>query len=306
MKRVTVGGLTPARSANRATLSRPAIGYDASSARARRRSAGLRESRRWRTSSPTRWSVTDITFHPKRGYFGTFLTNPLCSPVILSVKPCPVKSGPVSESPPVRVAAPSTTCRTSGRSRRWARSLSTCRLGPRRSPTSMAFCCRVVGTWTPPSTERSLTPRSGRSTASSTPPSSPGRTSYSSGSWKEHAATRRRVRSAVVAEIVDQELDHAPHRHDPHRPGIRPHDDREMATGLAHPFERRDHARRLVDLHHLADQPRRNRRLSVCGRDVDKIARLHVADDPSVISSANRQPSSSCLCKHTLQISDGG
>src|SRR5256885_3884611 len=75
MNRVTVGGLTPARSANRATLSRPAIGYDASSARARRRSAGLRESRRWRTSSTTRCSVTDITFHPELWYFGTFLTK---------------------------------------------------------------------------------------------------------------------------------------------------------------------------------------------------------------------------------------
>src|SRR2546428_738821 len=80
----------------------------------------------------------------------------------------------------------------------------------------------------------------------------------------------------------------------------------ELATGLAHPCDPRNHARRLVDLHHLPDQPRRNRRLSVCGRDVDKIARLHVADDPSAIASANRQPSSSCLCKRTLQLNDGG
>src|SRR6266702_4789324 len=172
MKRVTVGGLTPARSANRATLSRPAIGYEASRARASRRSAGLRESRRWRTSSTTRCSVTDITFHPELGYFGTFLTNTLRSPVILSAKPCHVKSGPASESPRARVAAASTTTRTSGRSRRWARSRSTCRLGQDRSPTSTDCSCRVVGTWTPPSTERSLTPRSGRSTASSTTPSS--------------------------------------------------------------------------------------------------------------------------------------
>src|SRR5438270_11166599 len=60
MKRVTVGGLTAARSAKRATLSSPAMGYDASRTRASLRSAGLRSDWRWRTSSPIRVSVSFV------------------------------------------------------------------------------------------------------------------------------------------------------------------------------------------------------------------------------------------------------
>src|SRR4030081_283429 len=77
MNRVTVGGLTPARSANRATLSRPAIGEEARSTLASFRSAGLRLARRWRTSSPTLESagVSFVTSWPNSLYPGTFLTR---------------------------------------------------------------------------------------------------------------------------------------------------------------------------------------------------------------------------------------
>src|SRR6266576_5207403 len=84
MNLVTVGGLTLARSANRATLSRPAIGYEASRTRASFRSAGLRESSRSLTASPTPLPGTDITFHRAWRLNGTFLTTHPRSLVILS------------------------------------------------------------------------------------------------------------------------------------------------------------------------------------------------------------------------------
>src|ERR1700737_1042664 len=87
MNRVTVGGLTPARSANRATLSSPAIGYEASRTRASLRSAELRSARRPRTSSPTRTSsvVTFVTSGGISRRAGTFLTRML-SPVSFAAK----------------------------------------------------------------------------------------------------------------------------------------------------------------------------------------------------------------------------
>src|SRR5260370_32617050 len=77
MNRVTVGGLTPARSANLATLSRPAIGYDASSTRASFRSAGLRLARWCLTSSPTLESgaVSFVTSRPNPPAPDTSLTR---------------------------------------------------------------------------------------------------------------------------------------------------------------------------------------------------------------------------------------
>src|SRR5258706_2360724 len=82
MNRVTVGGLTPARSANLATLSRPAIGYEARSTRASFRSAGLRPARWCLTSSPTRDSgvVSFVTSRPIQPPPGTSLTR-ILSPV---------------------------------------------------------------------------------------------------------------------------------------------------------------------------------------------------------------------------------
>src|SRR5947209_10643657 len=82
MKRVTVGGRTQARSANLATLSRPAIGYEARSTRASFRSAGLRVARWCLTSSPTRDSgvVSFVTSEPNQPSPGTSLTS-ILSPV---------------------------------------------------------------------------------------------------------------------------------------------------------------------------------------------------------------------------------
>ena len=51
-KRSTVGPVTPAPSASCGRLSRPAVGYVASSARATRRSEGVISPSRSRTSSP--------------------------------------------------------------------------------------------------------------------------------------------------------------------------------------------------------------------------------------------------------------
>src|ERR1700693_1216392 len=89
MKRVTVGGLTRARSANLATLSSPAIGYEASSTLASFRSAGLRLSSRWRTSSPTleSWPATFVTSRLMESLEEPSLTK-ILSPVSFPAKPC--------------------------------------------------------------------------------------------------------------------------------------------------------------------------------------------------------------------------
>src|ERR1700693_3391560 len=89
MKRVTVGGLTRARSANLATLSSPAIGYEASSTLASFRSAGLRLSSRWRTSSPTleSWPATFVTSRLMETLEEPSLTK-ILSPVSFPAKPC--------------------------------------------------------------------------------------------------------------------------------------------------------------------------------------------------------------------------
>src|SRR4029077_9212768 len=98
MKRVTVGGLTPARSANRATLSRPAIGDEAGSTRASFRSAGLRPARWCLTSSPTLDSgvVSFVTSRLKPPPPDTSLTR-ILSPVSFPASlrgglPCAVRS----------------------------------------------------------------------------------------------------------------------------------------------------------------------------------------------------------------------
>src|SRR2546430_14168138 len=75
MNLVTLGALTPARSANRATLSSPAIGYEARKTLASLRSAGLRLAWRWRTSSATRSIVSFVTPRFIQGPIEKFLTR---------------------------------------------------------------------------------------------------------------------------------------------------------------------------------------------------------------------------------------
>src|SRR5260370_28678158 len=82
MNRVTVGGLTAARSATLARLARRAIGAEARSTRASFRSAGLRLARWCLTSSPTLDSgaVSFVTSRPNQPPPGTSLTR-ILSPV---------------------------------------------------------------------------------------------------------------------------------------------------------------------------------------------------------------------------------